>query len=202
MTSTPQKLQLVASVPSAGTLPERSDDELMTLAQAGSRDAFGVLVERYGRSVAQTCARMLNDSELGVELSQETWVAVWAQRAQYRVPGQLRPWLITVARNRCRSRLRKQGVARRYAEDAARAEALDLSSAEQIDRLLAQERQHKVRKGLAQLPELMREALLLRYSEELRYDEMAAVLSASESTLRSRVHHGLKLLRAWLEGES
>jgi DNA-directed RNA polymerase specialized sigma24 family protein len=45
----------------------------------------------------------------------------------------------------------------------------------------------------------MREALLLRYAEELRYDEMSEVLRASESTLRSRVHHGLRLLRELLE---
>jgi DNA-directed RNA polymerase specialized sigma24 family protein len=45
----------------------------------------------------------------------------------------------------------------------------------------------------------MRDALLLRYAEELRYDEMVGVLHAGESTLRSRVHHGMKLLRALLE---
>ena len=45
----------------------------------------------------------------------------------------------------------------------------------------------------------MREALLLRFAEELRYDEMAPLLAAGESTLRSRVHHGLKLLRSLLE---
>jgi DNA-directed RNA polymerase specialized sigma24 family protein len=45
----------------------------------------------------------------------------------------------------------------------------------------------------------MREALLLRYAEELRYDEMVEVLGAGESTLRSRVHHGLRLLKNLLE---
>jgi DNA-directed RNA polymerase specialized sigma24 family protein len=45
----------------------------------------------------------------------------------------------------------------------------------------------------------MREALLLRYGEELRYDEMAKVLDVGEATLRSRVHHGLKALRDLLE---
>jgi RNA polymerase sigma-70 factor (ECF subfamily) len=45
----------------------------------------------------------------------------------------------------------------------------------------------------------MREALVLRYAQELRYDEMAAILRIGESTLRSRVHHGLRLLRDLLE---
>jgi RNA polymerase sigma-70 factor (ECF subfamily) len=175
----------------------------MTLAQAGARDAFVVLVERYAARVVHACTRTLNDSELGVELAQETWVAVWEQRAQYRVPGQFVLWLITVARNRCRNRLRKQGVAQRYVQGALQDAVLgETTSAEQIDRLLGQERRRQVRAGMAQLPEPMREALLLRYCEELRYDEMARVLAVGESTLRSRVHHGLKLLREWLESES
>jgi RNA polymerase sigma-70 factor (ECF subfamily) len=62
-----------------------------------------------------------------------------------------------------------------------------------------EERRRRVRDALCRLPEPMREALVLRYAEELPYDEMAEVLRTGESTLRSRVHHGLRLLRALLE---
>jgi RNA polymerase sigma-70 factor (ECF subfamily) len=180
-------------------LCDRADDELMTLAQAGARDAFGVLVERHALRVVHVCARLLNDAELGVELAQETWVTVWTQRAHYRREGKFVVWLVTVARNRCRNRLRQQGVVRRHIESNVRSEA---TTPDQIDRLLEEERRRHVRNALAQLPEAMREALLLRYAEELRYDEMSNLLAVSESTLRSRVHHGLKLLRERLENGS
>ena len=69
---------------------------------------------------------------------------------------------------------------------------------EEQDRF-ALESQRRVRDALSRLPASMREALLLRYAEGLAYDEMAAVLGTGESTLRSRVHHGLRLLRSLLE---
>ena len=56
-------------------------------------------------------------------------------------------------------------------------------------------------RAISELPAAMREALLLRYAEELRYDEMALVVGAGESTLRSRVHHGLQQLKNKLEDE-
>jgi RNA polymerase sigma factor (sigma-70 family) len=158
-----------------------------------------VLVERHALRLVQACARMVNDGEASAELAQETWVAVWAQRAQYRPEGRFVVWLIAAARNRCRNYLRQRGVSSRHVARSQVGEALDTQSAQQIDRLLLHERQRKVREALARLPSRMREALLLRYSEELGYDEMAQVLRVRESTLRSRVHHGLRLLRALLE---
>ena len=178
-------------------LPARSDDELMTLAQAGLRDAFAVLVERHAERLVHVCARFVDDGELGAELAQETWVALWSERARYRGDGRFVVWLITAARNRCRNHVRRHGVVRRHAETVTQAAAP--ASPDQIDRLLLEERRRRVREALGRLPERMREAVLLRFAEELGYDEMAAVLSVGESTLRSRVHHGLRLLRGLLE---
>ena len=179
-------------------LRDRSDDELMTLAQAGVRDAFAVLVERHAERLAQTCSRFVNDPHAGAELAQETWVALWAARSQYRADGKFVVWLLTSARNRCRNHLRHQGVGRNHSLRAA-AQGIEPPSANQIDSLLVEERRRRVRAAVSQLPGRMREALLLRYAEDLHYDQMAEVLRVGESTLRSRVHHGLRLLRHLLE---
>ncbi len=180
----------------SGSLPERDDDELMALAQAGVREAFAVLVERHAARLVRACSAFVHDPAAGAELAQETWVTIWAQRSQYRPEGKFIVWLITAARNRCRNHVRRHGIARRHAEREATGEP---PSADQIDRLLLEERRHRVRDALARLPDTMREALVLRYAEELRYDEMAEVLRVGESTIRSRVHHGLRRLRALLE---
>jgi RNA polymerase sigma-70 factor (ECF subfamily) len=189
----PVRLQRAPS----GSLDERTDDELMTLAQAGARSAFAALVERHAERVAQTCARFAQDPDAGADLAQETWVAVWVRRAQYTADGKFPLWLITVARNHCRNHVRGRGVARRHAQAATLLG--EAPSPDQIDALLLEERRRHVRAGLARLPGPMREALLLRYAEDLRYDEMVEVVRTGESTLRSRVHHGLKQLRALLE---
>ena len=146
----------------------------------------------------QVCSRFVGDGEWGAEMAQETWVTIWAQRSQYRAEGKFIVWLITAARNRCRNHSRMRGVVQRHRMRAA-SEAAEPPTAKQIDQLLVEERRHRVHHALSRLPERMREALVLRYGQELRYDEMAAILRIGESTLRSRVHHGLRLLRDLLE---
>ncbi|HXX67964.1 MAG TPA: sigma-70 family RNA polymerase sigma factor [Polyangiaceae bacterium] len=179
---------------SSASLAERTDDELMTLAQAGLRPAFAVLVERHAARVVQLCSRFVGDADVGAELAQETWVAVWQHRARYRPDGKFVVWLITAGRNRCRNHLRNHRVAQRHAATAA----ADAPTPDQIDALLSGERARRVREALARLPEAMREALILRFAEDLRYDEMVAIMRVGGSTLRSRVHHGLRLLREML----
>jgi RNA polymerase sigma-70 factor (ECF subfamily) len=145
----------------------------------------------------RTCSRFVGDAEAGSELAQQTWVTIWVQRSQYRAEGRFVVWLITAARNGCRNHLRRHGIVRRHVQQSVVDAAAPSSS--QIDQLLLEERRRRVRDALSRLPERMREALLLRYAEELPYDEMAEVLSTGESTLRSRVHHGLRSLRTLLE---
>jgi RNA polymerase sigma-70 factor, ECF subfamily len=189
-----------AKAPAEDALTERSDDELMQLAQAGLRDAFAVLVERHAQRIVQLCSRFANDPQLGRELAQDTWVMVWQGRDKYRAEGGFVPWLITVARNRCRNQLRRRKLA--VAHDLEAPPPDSPRSAGQLDELLREERRRRVRLALAELSFPMREALLLRYAEELRYDEMTNVVGSGESTLRSRVHHALKILKDKLLEES
>jgi RNA polymerase sigma-70 factor (ECF subfamily) len=186
--------------PPQDALRERSDDELMQLSRAGLRSAFAVLVERYAVRVVSLCSRFVNDAHLGRELAQDTWVLVWQGRDKYRGDGGFVSWLVTVARNHCRNELRRRKVAATRAVEPASDDGPQ--SAGQLDGLLVEERRKRVREALSELSLPMREALLLRYAEDLRYDEIARVVGTSESTLRSRVHHGLKALKDKLEKRS
>lgn len=186
--------------PAADALTERTDDELMALCRVGLRPAFRVLMERHAERVFRTCVRFVADPQLGRELAQDTWVLVWQGRDKYRMDGGFVLWLTTLARNHCRNELRRRKVAAALrAESALEARTDD---AEQLDDLLRQERQGRVRRALQDLSLPLREALLLRFAEELRYDEMSRVVGSSESTLRSRVHHALKALKQKLEKDS
>jgi RNA polymerase sigma-70 factor (ECF subfamily) len=186
-----------AEEPPRASLAARSDDELMTLAAAGLRSAFAVLVERHATRVVGLCSRYVNDSHRGRELAQDTWVLVWQSRDRYRAEGEFLPWLVTVARNHCRNELRRRKVIASHEREPLPEEAAQ--SIGQLDDLLLEERRRRVRAALFELARPLREALLLRYAEELRYDQMTQVVGTGQSTLRSRVHHGLKALREKLE---
>jgi RNA polymerase sigma-70 factor (ECF subfamily) len=174
----------------------------MTLAQAGMRDAFAVLVQRHAQRVFNLCSRFANDAQQGQELAQDTWVAVWQSRERYQVDSDFGAWLVTVALNRCRNHSRHAKVVAAHTSQGNIDDAVTAGreySPEQLDRLLTDERRRKVRRALAELSAPMREALLLRFAEELRYDQMTSATGTGEATLRSRVHHGLKLLKKKLE---
>jgi RNA polymerase sigma-70 factor (ECF subfamily) len=170
----------------------------MQLAQAGLREAFAVLVERHAARVLALCSRFAGDAQAGRELAQDAWVLVWQGREKYRAEGTFVSWLITVARNHCRNHGRRGSKGRETSELEALPADIT-SSSEQLDRLLVEERRRRVRSALQDLPVAMREALLLRYGEGLRYDQMTTIVGAGESTLRSRVHHGLRILKQKLE---
>lgn len=188
-----------ATDPSDDALAERSDDELMALARAGLRGAFAMLVQRYAVRVVAACSRFVNDAELGREIAQEVWLLAWQARERYHEGG-FWVWLLTIARNRCRNELRRRRAA--PVDPKSPVPEGTASSPGQLDRMLVEERRRRVRSALDEIAEPLREALLLRYAEGLRYDQMTGVVGSGESTLRSRVHHGLKALKQKLEDES
>jgi RNA polymerase sigma-70 factor (ECF subfamily) len=176
---------------------ERADDELMRLATAGERDAYATLVRRHQGRVRAYCTRWCSSSVVGDDLAQECFVEVWQRRASYVPRGKFKAYLFHVAANRCKNQRRAEG--RRLAiADAAVTAGSGSDGVPSSDRFALRERHERVQVGLAKLPELQREAVLLRYSAELDYAEMAGLLSAPEATVRSRVFSGLTKLRRLL----
>jgi RNA polymerase sigma-70 factor (ECF subfamily) len=196
--------RLVQVEPEGAPLGARTDDELMLLAKAGARDAFGVLARRHMERLVRFCAKQVGDLAAAEEVAQDTWAYLWATRERYLPQGKFLVLLFTAARNRCVNHHR--GARRKSSWLAPEGDGtqVDLHAAapSHLDALLVRERQRGILAALAKIPPASREALLLRFGEELSYEEMSAVQGAVPSTIRSRVHHGLKELRALLAGES
>lgn len=184
--------------PPSRSLPDRPDDDLMLLAAGGSTAAFETLVRRHAARVLAFTRRFVGDRHAGEELAQEIWISVWDHRDGYRPEGKFVVWLFTIARNRARNA--RRAMARRPADIEAD-EALGDPSPSELDRLVAKERRARVDRALQNIPEQSREAILLRFGQELPYDALARALDTNESTARSRVFHGLRELRRRLKGE-
>lgn len=84
-------------------LGDRSDEDLMVAASAGSRDAFALLVERYMTKVASYCIKFTRDQRMGEDLAQEIFLQLWAHRATYKPSHTFNVFLFTVVVNRCRN---------------------------------------------------------------------------------------------------
>lgn len=187
----------------ADNLGARSDDDLMLLAAQGLTPAFEVLVRRYAGRVVHYCRKELGDPQHGEELAQEIWLSVWDHRHEYRAEGRFVVWLFTLLRNRIRNARRDRARRPVQTDDPAPvlAEAADVSPTE-VDRLISGERRARLDRALEGISDQLREAVLLRFAEELSYEDIARVLDTNESTVRSRVFHGIRELRRRLKGTS
>jgi RNA polymerase sigma-70 factor (ECF subfamily) len=187
----------------AERLEERSDEELMALVRLGARAPFRVLVVRHAERVAGFCARITGDRGGAYEVAQEVWLVVWDSRERWEPRSKFASYLYTIAftraRNHARSRRRSAAV---FTAEPLDPDAAAHSDATEIDRLLERERRERVFEALGELPPAMREAVILRFVDELSYEEMEKILSASASTLRSRVFHALSKLKARLGREN
>jgi RNA polymerase sigma-70 factor (ECF subfamily) len=172
---------------------EVDDDRLMHDVCNGSTDAMAVLVARYHARLVGFCAKQTRDDAAAEELVQETFLRLWRARASYRAEGKLAVLLYTTARNLCRNHARSL---RRHQP----VELAEVHAPDPVDALLDRERWRDVTAALGELPPKLREAVTLRFEHQLAYDEIAAIVGANESTVRSRVHHAIGQLRARLRG--
>jgi RNA polymerase sigma-70 factor (ECF subfamily) len=137
------------------------------------------------------------------DLAQETWIRVLQRGSQYNGRQRFEPWLFAIARNLAIDNLRKK---RKGVEAASlpdnRDEILLVSSTGPSPFEAAARSEDAIRLAgqLQILSPLYREALLLRFQEELSLAEIAQVLGAPVTTVTSRIYRGLAALRSAFEG--
>jgi RNA polymerase sigma-70 factor, ECF subfamily len=189
----------------AAPLEERDDEALMLLTARDHRRAFEVLAGRHLRPLTSYCAKFLGSPRAGEEIAQDALVEVWGARDRYRA-GRFQVFLFTVARNRCLNRLRDERRRSPWAggaphEDAEGAE-VPSDRPDQLDAMLERERERRARSALLELAPKLREAVLLRFDQGLDYAQIARIVGRPEVTVRSRVFHALRRLRAALGEET
>lgn len=179
-------------------MPEAGDDAgLIKRALAGDDAAFGALVERHFGAAYSSAYAVLGNSSDAEELAQETFVQVFQKLDRLREPGAFVGWVWRIAHDLALKHIRKHGRMK-VVEDVPETQ----SDESPLGPLVAGEDQQGVRRALAALPDDQREALLMKYWQELEYDEMARRTGSSEEALYQRVCRGLKRLREVLSENS
>lgn len=165
----------------------------------GDVNAYAVLVARYQKPIYNLMFRMSGSVADASDLAQETFIKAYKQLHRFKEGRSFFPWLYTIGLNHCRNFLRlkksRQDVS---TEDCEINAGLDDPSQREA-RLLTQLDIEQLREALGRLPIDYREALILRYHQELALEDVAEALEISLSCAKMRVHRGLKKLRKILE---
>jgi len=182
--------------------PDATPTETQRIARGlRQKDAalIGELVERYQYRLVRYLIYLTGRSDNVEDLVQETWLRVLARGNQYEERSRFEAWLFSIARNLAMDGGRRR-QRERLAEPDGRTPAPDTAS----PFLAAAKGEDAVRlaAALARLEPACREALLLRFQEDLSLQEIAGIVGAPVSTVSSRIYRGLALLRSHWKGGS
>jgi RNA polymerase sigma-70 factor (ECF subfamily) len=163
------------------------------------------LVERYQHRLVRYVLYLTGRGEYVEDLVQETWLRVLERAAQYDGRSRFEPWLFAIARHLAIDDLRRRPVVSldTDATDVERVLPGGLSS--HASPFLAAARGEdavRLATALDLLEPIYREALLLRFHEDLSLQEIATVVGAPVPTVSSRIHRGLARLRSLWTGDT
>jgi RNA polymerase sigma-70 factor (ECF subfamily) len=173
-----------------------SDADCVRAVLAGDPEAFGTLVERYQHEYMRFAVRMLGSREDADEALQAAFVRAYRALAQCRDAERFGAWLYRIVVNECRTRATRRGRRERWfvRDEAALEQA---AAADAGDQAAVRE---EIQRALDRLPAEQREAFVLKYVEELSYEEMAEITGVGVSALKMRANRACRRLRGLLEG--
>ncbi len=175
-----------------------TDAELLTRYSRGDEAAFHEIVSRYKNSLYAFLRQFLNRQDLVEDVFQETFLQLYASRKSFDDTRPLRPWLFTIAANKAKDALRKwQRTAAipigtiADSEESSFDDMLNVLSADTTmpyEELEKNETAAQVAQTITNMPENLREILLLAYFQKFSYKQMAEMLSIPIGTVKSRLH--------------
>lgn len=175
-----------------------TDEQLLGDFVQGQPAGFELLVRRYAQELHRFAQRITGSSAAAEDVVQETFLQVYNSAGSFDRTRRLKPWLFTIAANKARDHLRRRTRRREVpfeaqirSDDETRQRFLDLlsSDADQPDDALElDERRRVVRDLVEEMPERLREVLVLAYFHRLPYREIAEAIEVPLGTVKSRLH--------------
>jgi RNA polymerase sigma-70 factor (ECF subfamily) len=180
-------------------LKKLTDAQLLARYADGDEGAFRLIVSRYKDGLYSFLRQFLNRQDLVEDVFQETFLQLFTSRDSFDNTRPLRPWLFTIAANKAKDALRKWQRTSAVPIGMI-ADAQELSFDEVINTLTASEvsmPHEEIEKNetalhvgsiIMNMPENLREILILAYFNKFSYKQMAEILSIPIGTVKSRLH--------------
>jgi RNA polymerase sigma-70 factor (ECF subfamily) len=189
-------------------LRKLSDAELLTRYAAGEEAAFRELVNRYRNSLYAFLRQFLNRHDLVEDVFQETFLQLFSSRESFDRNRPLRPWLFTIAANKAKDALRKwqrtSAVPIGTMADSEELSFDDMLNTVTADSTMPYEELQRTETALrvgqivADMPDNLREILVLAYFQRFSYKQMADMLGIPIGTVKSRLHTAVgRFAREW-----
>jgi RNA polymerase sigma-70 factor, ECF subfamily len=178
---------------------ELSDAELMQHLARGEDLALHELVNRWRDKLAVFLLRMTGDHGVALDLTQETFVKLYAARGRYRPTAKFSAYIFTIAANLARDHLKWQNRHPTVELEMERAVSLPAPGQAPDTAAASSEAVAEIEAALASLPPDLREAIVLFVYDDLGYSEIAAIAGCSPKAVETRIYRARQLLREVLK---
>jgi RNA polymerase sigma-70 factor (ECF subfamily) len=169
---------------------------LILRCQTGDEAALRELIERYSPGLRLFLCKITGQESLADDLLQESWFDVYRKINSLRSPDSFVAWLYRIARDKAYRHLRRRSLPSE-SDDGNLAETIAADESG-----FSFDEAAEVRAALDDLPLEQREVLLLRFVQDISYEQIAQVIGRPVGTVRSRIHYAKLALRAKLESNT
>lgn len=159
-------------------------------------DALEELVRTWDRPLLYYIRRLVEDEHESLQILQQTWVKVLQGLGKLRAPRKLPMWLYSIAHKTALSHLRGK-----YSEQVVFRREVAVPDVEDSGTDPSFDDAEQIHYGLGRISLMHREVLTLFFLEDLSLEEIASVLEIPVGTVKSRLHHAKRALKAILEKE-
>jgi len=182
---------------SCRTVPPRDVELDVAMSSGDKRYILTLLMKRFGDAIYRFARANVGDAQLAADIRQQVFLEAYRDLDTYARRSSLTTWLFGIARHRCLDAIKssRRWHTRFTSDDSAECEVDHPGPDGQIDRSRLLD---ALAACLSKLAPAAREAVLLRYRDELSYNEVAAIVGDSPATVEQRIRRALPKLRRYL----
>lgn len=168
------------------------DEDIRLIKQylAGSEDAIEEIVMKYQKQIYAFIYRIINNIEEAKDLTQKTFIKAIAGMRDFRQEASFKTWLYQIAKNTSLNHIKQD----RH-EEVELEDSIILNQTGALSAIIEKEKKEHIKRGLDELPERQKLAVILRVYEDMSCSETANVMGCSEGAVKAHYHNGVKRLK-------
>jgi RNA polymerase sigma-70 factor, ECF subfamily len=179
------------------------DDELELVERfhAGDEQAFNILTLRYQEKIYWVVRRLISDHDEADDIVQDVFIRAYHSLKTFKGESSVYTWLYRIAVNLSLNEIRRKKIRKTFSLDDSAAEQHSTDDDTPSEALERQEQSLMIKKAIDLLPEKQKKVFVLRYYEELPYEEIAKIVKTSVGGLKANYFHAVKKIGEYLKHE-
>jgi RNA polymerase sigma factor (sigma-70 family) len=181
-------------------MKEYDDAELVQAHKRGEREAFNELVRRYQERIYWVVRRYVNDHDDALDVAQDVFVKAFQNLRDFRGDSQFFTWIYKIAVNLSLNHIRRRKL-RQFLHVDDFLDTLAESGSRPDEPLEKEQFTDILERAIEKLPAKQKAVFLMRYFDEMPYEQMAKVLNRTTGALKANYFHAVKKIEVFFKHE-